>query len=158
MNAILVPEVCALLLVKMIACEWVRAIEMHQVMFASTSACAVKEDFGTIRLSDPDQDSQWISVQIHLVNRMTLGVSNVSRIHFGFGFIVNPDPDPIIEYPFCNHQLIAKIYADSALLAEESAVCMSLVDIAYHGLRHYLWSLQLHVVATYTVSIPPSLK
>jgi len=28
---------------------------------------------------------------------MTLGVSNVSRIHFGFGFIVNPDPDPIIE-------------------------------------------------------------
>jgi len=29
---------------------------------------------------------------------MTLGVSNVSRIHFGFKFIVNPDPDPIIEY------------------------------------------------------------
>jgi len=28
---------------------------------------------------------------------MTLGVSNVSRIHFGFEFIVNPDPDPIIE-------------------------------------------------------------
>ena len=27
---------------------------------------------------------------------MTLGVSNVSRIHFGFKFIVNPDP--IIEY------------------------------------------------------------
>ena len=26
-----------------------------------------------------------------------LGVSSVSRIHFGFGFIVNPDPDPIIE-------------------------------------------------------------
>jgi len=26
---------------------------------------------------------------------MTLGVSNVRRIHFGFGFIVNPDPDPI---------------------------------------------------------------
>ena len=25
-----------------------------------------------------------------------LGVSSVSRIHFGFGFIVNPDPDPII--------------------------------------------------------------
>jgi len=24
-----------------------------------------------IRLSDPDRDSQWISVQIHLVNRMT---------------------------------------------------------------------------------------
>jgi len=24
-----------------------------------------------------------------------LGVSNVSRIHFGFRFIVNPDPDPI---------------------------------------------------------------
>jgi len=23
----------------------------------------------------------------------------VSRIQFGFGFIVNPDPDPIIEYP-----------------------------------------------------------
>jgi len=31
-----------------------------------------------------------------------LGVSNVSRIHFGFGFIVNPDPDPIIEYPLYN--------------------------------------------------------
>ena len=29
---------------------------------------------------------------------MTLGVSNVSRIHFGFKFIVNPDLDPIIEY------------------------------------------------------------
>jgi len=28
---------------------------------------------------------------------MTLGVSNVSRIHFGFEFIVNPDPDPIIK-------------------------------------------------------------
>jgi len=27
-----------------------------------------------------------------------LGVSSVSRIHFGCGFIVNPDPDPIIEY------------------------------------------------------------
>jgi len=27
-----------------------------------------------------------------------LGVSNVSRIHFGFRFIVNPVPDPIIEY------------------------------------------------------------
>jgi len=26
-----------------------------------------------------------------------LGVSSVSRIHYGFGFIVNPDPDPIIE-------------------------------------------------------------
>jgi len=26
-----------------------------------------------------------------------LGVSNVSWIQFGFGFIVNPDPDPIIE-------------------------------------------------------------
>ena len=26
-----------------------------------------------------------------------LGVSSVSRIHCGFGFIVNPDPDPIIE-------------------------------------------------------------
>ena len=52
---------------------------------------------GTIRLSDPDHDSQRISVQIHLANRMTLGVSSVSRIHFGFGFIVNPDPDPITE-------------------------------------------------------------
>jgi len=31
-----------------------------------------------------------------------LGVSSVSRIHFGFGFIVNPDPDPIIEYPLYN--------------------------------------------------------
>jgi len=50
---------------------------------------------GAIRLSD--LDPQWISVQIHLANRMTLDVSNVSRIHFGFGFIVNPDPDPIIE-------------------------------------------------------------
>jgi len=40
------------------ACEWARAIEMHQVVFASTSACAVKEDFGAIRLSDLDQDSQ----------------------------------------------------------------------------------------------------
>jgi len=30
---------------------------------------------------------------------MTLGVSNVSRIHFLFEFIVNPDPDPIIESP-----------------------------------------------------------
>jgi len=28
---------------------------------------------------------------------MTLGVSNVSRIHFGFEFVVNPDLDPIIE-------------------------------------------------------------
>jgi len=28
-----------------------------------------------------------------------LGVSSVSRIHFGFGFIVNPDWDPIIEEP-----------------------------------------------------------
>jgi len=33
---------------------------------------------------------------MHLANRMTLGVSNVSRIHFGFKFIINPDP--IIEY------------------------------------------------------------
>ena len=24
-------------------------------------------------------------------------VYSVSRIHFGFGLIVNPDPDPIIE-------------------------------------------------------------
>jgi len=32
-----------------------------------------------------------------LANRMTLSVSNVSRVHLGFGFIVNPDPDPIIE-------------------------------------------------------------
>ena len=29
---------------------------------------------------------------------MTLGVSNVSRIQFGFKFIGNPDLDPIIEY------------------------------------------------------------
>jgi len=34
-----------------------------------------------IRLSDPEQDSQWISVQIHVANRMTLDVSNVSPIH-----------------------------------------------------------------------------
>jgi len=53
---------------------------------------------GRIPLSDPDQDSQWILVEIHLANRMTLVVSNVSRIHFGFKFIVNPDPDPIFEY------------------------------------------------------------
>jgi len=26
-----------------------------------------------------------------------LGMSSVSRIHFGFRFIVNPDPDPITE-------------------------------------------------------------
>jgi len=51
---------------------------------------------GRIRLSDADPDSKWIWVQIHLANRMTLGVSNVSLIHFGFKFIINPDP--IIEY------------------------------------------------------------
>ena len=28
-----------------------------------------------------------------------LGMSSVSRIHSGFGFIVNLDPDPIIESP-----------------------------------------------------------
>jgi len=48
----------------------------------------------------------WIRIRIHseswlrftqVANRMTLGVSNVSRIHFGFEFIVNPDPDPIID-------------------------------------------------------------
>jgi len=33
-----------------------------------------------------------------LGNSNDLGVSSVSRIHFGFGFIVNPDPDPITEY------------------------------------------------------------
>ena len=27
-----------------------------------------------------------------------LGVSSVRRIYFGFTFIANPDPDPIIEY------------------------------------------------------------
>jgi len=27
----------------------------------------------------------------------SVGVSSVSRIHFRFGFIVNPDPDPVIE-------------------------------------------------------------
>jgi len=32
-----------------------------------------------------------------LVKSNDLGVSSVSRIHFGFGFIMNPDPDPIIE-------------------------------------------------------------
>jgi len=32
-----------------------------------------------------------------LVKSNDLGVSNVSRIRFGFGFIVNSDPDPIIE-------------------------------------------------------------
>jgi len=37
---------------------------------------------------------------------MTLGVSNVSRIHFGFKFIVNPDPDPIIEYAIRHNVLI----------------------------------------------------
>jgi len=26
-----------------------------------------------------------------------LGVSSVSRIHFGFEFIMNPDPEPIIK-------------------------------------------------------------
>jgi len=26
-----------------------------------------------------------------------LGVSSVSRMHLGFGFVVNPDEDPIIE-------------------------------------------------------------
>jgi len=51
---------------------------------------------GRIRLLDPDL--QWIWVQIHLANRMTLDLSNVSRIHFGFEFIANLDPDPIIEY------------------------------------------------------------
>jgi len=28
-----------------------------------------------------------------------LGMSNVCRIQFGFGLIVNPDPDPIIKQP-----------------------------------------------------------
>jgi len=31
-----------------------------------------------------------------------LGVSSVSQIQFGFRFIVNSDPDPIIEYPLNN--------------------------------------------------------
>ena len=30
---------------------------------------------------------------------MTLVVSSISQIHFGFGFIVNSDPDSIIESP-----------------------------------------------------------
>ena len=34
---------------------------------------------------------------VNLGKSNDLGVSDVSRIHFGFGFIVNPDPDPIIE-------------------------------------------------------------
>ena len=38
-----------------------------------------------------------------------LGVSNVSRIHFGFEFIVNPDPDPIIEYPLSLHPIMVNI-------------------------------------------------
>jgi len=28
--------------------------------------------YGRVRLSDPDQDSRWISIQTHLANRMTL--------------------------------------------------------------------------------------
>ena len=32
-----------------------------------------------------------------LIKLNDLGVFNVSRIHFGFEFIVNPDPDLIIE-------------------------------------------------------------
>ena len=53
---------------------------------------------GRIRLSDPDSDSQWIRVPIHMANRTSLGASNASRIHFGFKLIVNPDLDLIIEY------------------------------------------------------------
>jgi len=70
------------------ACLHCRMMRLH----THSLTCHV----GRIQLSDPDQVSQWISVQIHLANRMTLGVSNVSRIHFGFKFIVNPDP--ITEY------------------------------------------------------------
>ena len=49
---------------------------------------------GAIRLPDPDQDSQFN------LGSDSLGKSNdlgVSWIHFGFGFIVNPDPGPIFE-------------------------------------------------------------
>ena len=53
---------------------------------------------GAIRLSDPDQNSQLNLGSDSLGKSNDLGVSNVSRIHFGFRFIVNPDPDPIIEY------------------------------------------------------------
>jgi len=38
---------------------------------------------------------------------MTSGLSNVSRIHFGFDFFVNPDPDPIIEF-----SLFVRIFLD----------------------------------------------
>ena len=70
--------------------------------------------YGAIRLSDQVQDSQWIWVQIHLANRMTLGLSNVSRIQFGFRFIVNPGLDPIIEYALCMmlHTLYLLIWTD----------------------------------------------
>jgi len=37
-----------------------------------------------------------------------LGVSSVSRIHFGFGFIVNPDPDPIIDYALTHNAHAAR--------------------------------------------------
>ena len=44
---------------------------------------------------------------------MTLDVSNVSRIQIGFKFIINPDPDPIIEYvlsiPFSFLNLILRL-------------------------------------------------
>ena len=49
-----------------------------------------------IRLSDLDQDSVNLGSD-SLGKSNDLGVSSLSRIHFGFGFIVNPDPDPIIE-------------------------------------------------------------
>jgi len=52
---------------------------------------------------------------------MALGVSNVSRIHFGFEFIVNPDPDPTIEWPLSvqSNQFCIVHYATCAVKDEK---------------------------------------
>ena len=48
-----------------------------------------------------------------------LGVSSVCRIHFGFGFIVNPDSDPIIEYALRVHKMLFDFGREQWLVADE---------------------------------------
>ena len=53
-------------------------------------------------------------------------MSNVSWIHFGFKFIVNPDADPIIEYalkPFVGNIWIAQLDRERTELCRLQMFC-----------------------------------
>jgi len=68
------------------------------ISYVPKSSCTETDHLFVPKLSCIESDLTHLgSDSLGKSNDLSVGMSSVSQIHFEFGVIVNPDPDPIIE-------------------------------------------------------------